>query len=60
MKKVIALDQYKVSGCKSIAHLNFTPTFEWCVIKSRSKNGHIKDMCLTKMGLRVQNLLTVR
>lgn len=56
MKKVIALGPHKVSGCKSIAHLKYTLIFEWCLIKCGFKNGHAKDMCLTKIELCVQNL----
>ena len=33
-----------------------TSIFEWCVVCV----GHQKDMCLIKIGLRAQNMLTIQ
>ena len=31
----------------------------WWVVRCRSKNGHLKDMCLIEIGLCAQNVLTI-
>jgi hypothetical protein len=41
----------------STTYYNWTPVFEWCLVKCGSKNGHQK-MCLYKIGSCAQNLLT--
>ena len=42
-----------------VTDLNWTPIFEWCVVKCGSKNGFQKDMCLKEIELRAQNMLPV-
>ena len=38
----------------SVTHRNWTPIFEWYVIRCGSKNKYQKYTCLKEMGLRAQ------
>ncbi len=42
-----------------VAYLNWTPVFEWRLIRSGSKNGHLKDMYIKEIRVWVQNLSTI-
>ena len=42
-----------------VTYLKHTPTFEWWVVRCRSKFGHQKDTTLKEIGLRAPNLLTI-
>lgn len=42
---------YKVSGPNLVAPLKHTPTFEWCMVRLRSKNGHQEHASLKQIGL---------
>ena len=44
-------------GCHSNLFFNQPLIFEWCVVRSRSKNKHHEDMCFKKIGLYLQILL---
>ena len=46
---------YQTSGSNSNCPLKQTLIFEWCVIICEFRNTYQKDMCLTKIGLRIQN-----
>ena len=37
----------------------WTPIFEWYVVRSGSKNGHQKDLCLKETRTCAQNMLTI-
>ena len=51
---------YKVSRCYSVTLFNWTPIFDWCVVRSQSRTKHYKDMSLVhkEIGLSHQMLLT--
>ena len=51
--------QIKVSRRTSVTYLNQTPTFEWCVLRCGSKNGHQNYMCLSEVGFCALNLFTI-
>lgn len=38
---------------------NRKPTFEWYMVKCDSKNGYKKDVCLKKIELHDQNMITI-
>ena len=44
--------RYMVNVPNSITYLNWTPIFDWCVVRCESKNRHQKDMCSKGIGLR--------
>ena len=48
----------EVSRPNSVTYLNWTPIFAGWVVRCRYKNGHKKDVCFKKIGVRAQNLLT--
>ena len=39
--------------------LNWTPIFEWCVVRCESKNKHQEVMCLIEIALHAQSLLVI-
>ena len=43
----------------SVSYYNWTPAFEWCLVRCGSKNGHQK-MCIYTIGLHAQDLLSLR
>jgi hypothetical protein len=49
----------KVDMPKSNIAIIWTPTFGWYVFRCEFENKHKKDMCLKKIGLCVQNMLTI-
>lgn len=49
----------EVSVPNLVAYLNWTPVFEWRVIRCRFKNGHLKDMYIKEIRIWAQNLLTI-
>ena len=49
----------KVDEPNLITYLNWTPIFEWCVVRCGSKNGYQKDMCLKEIGLHAQNMIII-
>ena len=42
-----------------VTALNWTPIFEWYVIRCGFKNGYQKDMYLIEIGLRAQNMIPI-
>ena len=42
-----------------VAHLNWKPMFEWYVIWCGCKDGYHKDMCLKRVRLHAQNMITI-
>ena len=48
-----------LSLCLQLTYLNRTPMCEWWVVWCRSVNGHRKDTCLEKIGLHIQNFVTI-
>ena len=47
----------QVCRCYSIAFLNRTLMFNWCVVRWGSKNKHHKIACIKEIGLHVQILV---
>lgn len=43
----------------SVGYLNWTPIFDWDVIKCSSKNKCKKNMYLEEVGVRAQNMVTI-
>ena len=50
---------FKVDIPNSITYFDWTPLFEWYVVRCSSKNGDQKDMCLKEIGLHAQNMITI-
>ena len=42
-----------------VPNIMWTPKFEQCVVRCRSKNEHQKYMCLKEIRLHVQNMSTI-
>jgi len=40
-------------------YADWTPVFEWYVVKCGSRNGHQKDVCLKEIRLCVQSMITI-
>jgi hypothetical protein len=49
----------KVCGCYYVIYLKWTPIFEWCVVRCKSKNGHHKATCLKEIELCLLCLLII-
>ena len=49
----------KVCICYYVIYLNWTPIFEWCVVRCKSKNGHHKVTCLKEIELCLLRLLII-
>ena len=47
----------KVDEPNTVAYLNWTPIFEWCVVRCGSKNRCQKDMFSKDVGLHAQNMI---
>ena len=51
--------RYKVDMPNSVSYLNWTPIFEWYVVRWCSKNLYPKDMCLKRLESHAQNMITI-
>ena len=49
----------KVCRPHSATFLSEYPIFQWCVVRCGSKDSHQKEICLTEIGLRAQNVLAI-
>ena len=57
--QLLLLECYKVDVPNLVTYLNWTPTFEWCMVWCGSKNGYQEDMCLKEFGPHAQNMITI-
>ena len=49
----------KVDVSISVPSLDWTPIFEWYVVRCGSKNIYQKDTCLKEIRLLAQNIITI-
>ena len=50
---------YRVGVANSVTSLNWTPLFEWYVIRCGSNTGYQKDKCIKETEVRAPNILTI-